>query len=82
MYLWGTIVASAYSIFHFAPSKYLDNWNEKRRQHAKLYRKTLNKQQFIAPFVPDWADQFGTIMLSDVSGVTHFTSLKLTDITH
>ena len=39
-----------------AKLKYLDNWNEKRRQHAKLYRKTLNKQQFIAPFVPDWAD--------------------------
>ena len=36
--------------------KYLDHWNEKRRQHATLYRQTLKKQQFIAPFVPDWAD--------------------------
>lgn len=36
--------------------KYLDSWNEERKENAEIYLKNVSNNDLILPYVPDWAD--------------------------
>jgi len=36
--------------------KYLDEWNNERKEMANIYLDNINNEDIILPYVPDWAD--------------------------
>lgn len=36
--------------------RYLDSWNQLRREHADLYEELLTGSKFVTPYVPDYAE--------------------------